>query len=564
MQFKILDSFIRLSSFYKFRLIGLLIIMIASILFDVLSIGSVFPLINFIMTQADDHLALFDSINKIFHFDKNDLFLVSISIIFILFIFKNLFLLIYTKISSNFIAYLTIYHQEKILLNMLGKDYSFFSKKNSSYFLREFQIEIKLITSSFIQPILGIILNILTLLGFTILLYFIDAKLTLATLIIGFLFFLIFVFGLKKQFVFFGNQRRIQNLKIITYIKQIFEGIRELKIYKKENIFIHDLKKSWFRLANLSVKKNIFTVLPRILFEILLVFIILIVFFKLENPQNFIPKLTIFVLIMLRVIPNINLLIKYIQQINFSDSAIKDLIQYFEKKKSEKLKNVVFNKNIKIKDVSFKYQEDLKIFQNLNIEINKNSCIGIKGSNGSGKSTFVDIISGLIKPLSGKILIDGVSYDDLNNEKWISKFGYVQQKPFFFEESLEFNITLEKDQGKIDRDKLNEIVRIVSLDDFLLHRKSNLSEKLMESATNISGGQAQRIGIARALYNSTEIIVFDEAFNNLDQDAMNTFLKIINSLKKNHTIIIISHIEEPFKECDEIYEIEDMKLNKIK
>ena len=564
MKFKILDSFIKLSSFYKLRLIGLLIIMIASILFDVLSIGSVFPLISFIMTQADDHLALFDSINKIVHFDKNDLFLVSISIIFILFLFKNLFLLIYTKISSNFIAYLTIYHQEKILLNMLGKDYSFFSKKNSAYFLREFQIEIKLITSSFIQPILGIILNILTLLGFTILLYFIDAKLTLVTLIFGLLFFLIFVFGLKKQFVFFGNQRRIQNLKIITYIKQIFEGIRELKIYKKENIFIHDLKKSWFRLANLSVKKNIFTVLPRILFEILLVFIILVVFFKLENPQNFIPKLTIFVLIMLRVIPNINLLIKYIQQINFSESAIKDLIQYFEQKKSEELKNVVFNKNIKIEDVSFKYQEDLKIFQNLKIEINKNSCIGIKGSNGSGKSTFVDIISGLIKPLSGKILIDGVSYDDLNKENWISKFGYVQQKPFFFEESLEFNITLEKDQSKIDRDKLNETIRIVGLDDFLIDRKSNLSEKLMESATNISGGQAQRIGIARALYNSTEIMVFDEAFNNLDQDAMNTFLKIINSLKKNHTIIIISHIEEPFKECDEIYEIVDKKLNKIK
>ena len=564
MKFKILDSFIRLSSFYKLRLIGLLIIMIASISFDVLSIGSVFPLINFIMSQADDHLALFDSLNKIVHFDKNDLFLVSISIIFILFLFKNLFLLIYTKISSNFIAYLTIYHQEKILLNMLGKDYSFFSKKNSSYFLREFQIEIKLITSSFIQPILGIILNILTLLGFTILLYFIDSKLTLVTLIFGLLFFLIFVFGLKKQFVFFGNQRRIQNLKIITYIKQIFEGIRELKIYKKENIFIHDLKKSWFRLANLSVKKNIFTVLPRILFEILLVFIILVVFFKLENPQNFIPKLTIFVLIMLRVIPNINLLIKYIQQINFSESAIKDLIQYFEQKKSEELKNVVFNKNIKIEDVSFKYHEDLKIFQNLYIDINKNSCIGIKGSNGSGKSTFVDVISGLIKPSSGKILIDGVSYDDLNKENWISKFGYVQQKPFFFEESLEFNITLEKDQSKIDRDKLNKSIRIVGLDDFLLNRKSNLNEKLMESATNISGGQAQKIGIARALYNSTEIMVFDEAFNNLDRDAMNTFLKIINSLKKNHTIIIISHIEEPFKECDEIYEIADKKLNKIK
>ena len=153
MQFKTLDSFIKLSSFYKSRLILLFIIMITSILFDVLSIGSLFPLINFIMTQADDQLALFDTINKVVNFDESDLFLFSISIIFILFLFKNLLIIIYTKISSNFIAYLTIYHQEKILFNMLGRDYSFFSKKNSSYFLREFKEEIKLITSSFIQPI---------------------------------------------------------------------------------------------------------------------------------------------------------------------------------------------------------------------------------------------------------------------------------------------------------------------------------------------------------------------------------------------------------------------------
>ena len=560
-----LNFFLELSKFYKKRLYFLFFIMLLSIFFDVLSIGSIFPLLGFIVTENDNYLNIFEfSKLDTFLVEQNNLYITAITIIFILFFLKNLFLLFFTKINSNFLAYLTIYHQEKILFNILRKKYEFFVKKNSAYFLREFNSEIKLITLGFMQPILDISLNVLTLFGFLILLSFVDLNLTIISVIFGSIFFLTFIFSLKKKFKFLGNQRRVQNLKIINYIKQLFEGIRELKIYKKENAFISDLKKSWYRLANMSVKKNVLSVLPRIVFEILLVGSILAVFYNIENPQNLIPKLSIFVLIMFRIIPNVNMLIRSVQKINYSEAALSNLVSYFAKEVTKDEKKINFKNKIELKDIFFSYENKKNIFKDLNISIPKNSCIGIKGSNGSGKSTFVDIISGLLKPTSGKILIDEINYESLDNTNWISKFGYVQQKLFFFEETLEFNITLEKNKKNINYDKLSNIIKQIKLDEFLDQRKLTLKDTLSESAINISGGQAQRIGIARALYNSDDFLIFDEAFNNLDKHSINNLTEIIDGLKNNYTILIISHIDEPLELCDQIFVLENSQIKKIK
>ena len=560
-----LNFFLELSKFYKKRLYFLFFIMILSIFFDVLSIGSIFPLLGFIVTENDNYLNIFEFYkSESFLFKQNNLYLTAITIIFILFFLKNLFLLFFTKVNSNFLAYLTIYHQEKILFNILRKKYDFFVKKNSAFFIREFNSEIKFITIGFMQPILDISLNVLTLFGFLILLSFVDLNLTIISIILGSLFFLIFIFSLKKKFKFLGNQRRVQNLKIINYIKQLFEGIRELKIYQKENAFISDLKKSWYRLANMSVKKNILTVLPRIVFEILLVGSILAVFYNIENPQHLIPKLSIYVLIMLRIIPNVNMLIKSVQKINYSEAALNNLVSYFAKEVTKNEKMINFKNKIELKDIFFSYDNKENIFKNLNISIPKNSCIGIKGSNGSGKSTFVDIISGLLKPTTGKILIDEINYESLDNTNWLTKFGYVQQKLFFFEETLEFNITLEKNKKNINYDKLSNIIKQIKLDEFLDQRKLTLKDTLSESAINISGGQAQRIGIARALYNSDDFLIFDEAFNNLDKNSINNLTEIIDRLKNNYTILIISHIDEPLELCDQIFVLENSQVKKIK
>lgn len=559
-----LKFFLELSKIYKKRLIFLFLIMIFTILFDVISIGSIFPLLSFFVTENQDHLKIFNFFKHDFSiFEENNIYLYAISVIFILFLFKNLFLLFFTKINSNFLAYLTIYHQEKILFNILKKDYNFFIKKNSAFFIREFNNEIKIITSGFIQPILDISLHVITLAGFGILLSFIDLKFTIISMIFGLFFFLIFIFTFKKKFIFLGNQRRIQNLKIINYIKQLFEGIRELKIYKKENAFLLDLKKSWYRLANLAVQKNIFSVLPRITFEIFLVLSILIFFYNIDDPQALIPKLSIFVLILIRVIPNINMLIKSVQKINYSEVALNNLVKYFIKEKNKLDEPINFQNEIQLSHIFFSYDGKKNIFDDLNIKIKKNSCVGIKGSNGSGKSTFVDLISGLLRPVSGEILIDGKKFEKLDHTNWVSKFGYVQQKLFFFEESFEFNITFEKERDKINYNKLNKIIKQIQLDDFFKKRNLNLNDTLSESALNISGGQAQRIGIARALYNSDGFLIFDEVFNNLDENSIDITTKLIDKLRANYTILIISHINKPLKLCDEIYLLENKQIKKI-
>ena len=134
---------------------------------------------------------------------------------------------------------------------------------------------------------------------------------------------------------------------------------------------------------------------------------------------------------------------------------------------------------------------------------------------------------------------------------------------FFFEESLKFNITLEKDIKKINHEKLNKIIKQIKLDEFLKQRRLTVDDILSESALNVSGGQAQRIGIARALYNSDGFLIFDEAFNNLDDNNINIITEIINELKINHTILIISHINNPLRICDEIYVLENKKIKKI-
>ena len=559
-----LNFFLELSKIYKKRLIFLFLIMILTIIFDVISIGSIFPLLSFFVTENKDYLEIFNLLEyENLLFDEKNIYLYAITIVFILFLFKNLFLLFFTKINSNFLAYLTIYHQEKILLNILKKNYNFFVKKNSAFFIREFNNEIKIITSGFIQPILDILLHVLTLAGFITLLSFIDLKFTIISIILGLIFFLIFIFSFNKKFNFLVNQRRTQNLKIINYIKQLFEGIRELKIYQKENAFLLDLKKSWYRLANLAVQKNILIVLPRVSFEIFLVLSILIFFYNIDNPQTLIPKLSIFVLIMIRIIPNINMLIKSVQKINYSEVALNNLVKYFVKEKNERDEIINFHNEINLSNIFFSYDDKKNIFENLNVKIKKNKFVGIKGSNGTGKSTFVDLISGLLRPVSGEILIDGKKFEKLDHTNWVSKFGYVQQKLFFFEESFEFNITFEKDKKKIDYIKLNKIIKQIHLDEFFKKRGLNLDSILSESALNISGGQAQRIGIARALYNSEGFLIFDEVFNNLDENSIDITIKLIDKLRKNHTILIISHINKPLKLCDEIYLLENKQIKKI-
>ena len=559
---EIIKNFNIITKGQRKKLLFVFVIMTLQIFLDVMSIGSLLPIFTQITSGNTINFSnqYLEKIKLIFDIEYN-IILFSI-ITLILFSLKNLFVFFYIKISSNFFSYLTIFHQEKIMKNYLSSPYSFFLKKNSSFFIREVLDETKQLNSNFIQPILAMILNVITILFFVILLFSVNFIYTTFLIIFSVIFYLVFTLIFKKKILFFGEQRRIQNYKMIDNVKQMFEGFRELKIYNKQNLFLDDLKKRFNRMANITVARNLISNTPRLFLEVILVlmFLILILLNK-NNTEQYLATIGIFTASAFRIMPNVLSLIRSYQRMNYSETALKNLLPVLDKKKTDNKteieENFKFEKSLEFKKIDFNHNEETQIFKDLNILIKKNSCIGIKGESGSGKSTFVDILCGFLKINSGSVFIDDKQKDIYDSKVWLNKISYIQQSVYIFDSNIFTNISLEKDEDKINKDLIKQILNQLNMFDFL---DKNDAKSLGELGSKISGGQAQRIGIARALYRKSEILIFDESFNSLDQKNYEQILNLINKLKKNKTIIIISHNNNDFLPCEKVYEIKNYKI----
>ena len=212
--------------------------------------------------------------------------------------------------------------------------------------------------------------------------------------------------------------------------------------------------------------------------------------------------------------------------------------------------------------MKFFYENKKIVFENLNFEINKNEKIGLMGKSGSGKSTFINLFSGLLKPSQGSIEIDEKQISDTLLEKFQSQITYVPQKVTIFDESVFFNISLETDIKKVNIEKLNIILKELDLHKTIYNLPENINQRVGEKGSKLSGGQCQRIGIARALYRDKDIIVLDEATNSLDVETEKKILDILFNKYKEKTIIFSTHKFNSLKYCDTIYEIDDYDLKK--
>ena len=210
---------------------------------------------------------------------------------------------------------------------------------------------------------------------------------------------------------------------------------------------------------------------------------------------------------------------------------------------------------ITIENVSFYYDEKIKILNDINFEFFKKDKIGIIGTTGSGKSTFIDLFTGLLKVKSGVIKVDNKSiFNNLKN--WQQKIGYISQSIFLLDDTLENNIIFGSEKNP-DRDLITKVIKLSKLDNLVAELPDGLNTLVGERGSRISGGQKQRIGIARALYREAEILILDEATSALDYETETSIMKMINDEYKDKTLIIVSHRENTLKVCNKIFKIEN-------
>ena len=262
-------------------------------------------------------------------------------------------------------------------------------------------------------------------------------------------------------------------------------------------------------------------------------------------------------------LPSMDIIYKECQKLNKSESD--------RNSDSSKLN---FNNEIKLDNVSFQYpKNDFFILKNINLKIKKNSITGIFGKSGNGKTTLVNIITGLLSPSSGFIYCDSVNISQ-KTSSWQKLLTYVPQNVYLYDDTIEnnikFNIVEKKKFGKSNVSEMEQdvvlknAIDLAGLTAFIDSLENGLQSTTGELSAKISGGQKQRIGIARAIYKNSEILILDEATNSLDNKAEEEILNKLYNLKNKLTIIIVSHNKDNFRICDQIFELKNGFLYEYK
>lgn len=552
------------------KLVVLFILTILTAILELVGIGIVIPILN--IFAGNNFLKYANYFEFLTNIRKEEI--LSLLLILLIFVYFLKFFLLKTLIyKQNDLSHRLFTNiSRKIFKNYLYENFEFHLKKNSSELIRNIQGESNLFSFGIIFPLVRLLSEILIFFAICTLLIVYDWQSSIITIVlmssVGF-FLLKFTNKKLKQW---GKKRQLHSELVLKQLQQSFSGIKEIILNNLEKIFLD--KFHYHNLENAIAGRNKDTTvqLPRLILELVGVttFIILTIFLLSAGKtisETFVT-IGVFFFAATRLLPSISKIAQSVQTIKFN-AVVVDLIYSelndFENNKNNReyktsQKNNFEFKNINFENVSFSYFErDIKVLNDINIEIIKGDKIGIVGKTGSGKSTFLNLLCGLLKPNQGKIKIN--TNIDLKESLffWQKKIAYVPQNVSILDESILFNIALENDLNKINLEKINEILKTVNLYDYIYSLQKNIYELAGENGKIFSGGQCQRIGIARALYKNVEIIVLDEATSALDEITETKILEKIFE-KKAFTIVTISHRKNSVKDCNKIFEIKDKTL----
>ncbi len=527
---------------------------------DISSFPSVVPLLN-------------DITVRFFDFD----YLINLKsvtiVIFVVFSVKVIFQFALVWISAKIAKNAQHFYAVQLFKSYINKRYKFHQKNSPSILFRNITAEVSNFATTILFGLLSVFVEISILLAMFIFIFFIEPQIMYVILILILIIVTVYS-GSKKILLLYGDKRAIFEDKRIAILKSSLENIKDIIVYDLAKVFSDNLSYTNYNLQFAAYIQRLVTSIPRYLFEITGVFILVITIFLFgDNEQGDTFKIIgIFLLAAFRAMPSISKILSTSQQFTYFGPSLKIIHKELSKNLKIKINNklnkniIELIKNISIVNVSYSYPSDQKtkkinLLNNINVSFKKGDKVGITGESGFGKSTIADLLLGLITPLKGKIKIDGKDLNEKNSHQWRKKIGYVGQKVNLLSSGIKENIILDQ---KFDKTKFNEIIDKCGLKN--LYNKRSYEKNLNNQMTNkISGGETQRIGIARALYQSPDILVLDEATNALDFKTEKKILKYIYSIK-NNTLFIIAHNDRALFGCNKIlnfYQKGKVKLNKI-
>ncbi|MCL2762555.1 MAG: ABC transporter ATP-binding protein [Treponema sp.] len=539
----------------------LLVWIIGLSLIETLGISAIMP---FISLASNPGLLASGWYKKIFDFlgfISAEKFIITFGICIICFyIFRAIYSVFLTYFMNRFSFGIYKYFSKKTFKTWLSVSYKAFAQKNSGELMYSITGETSYI-SKITLSILHLCSEFFTILMIYTVIIFINWKMTLV--ITGILLFMVLVL-----LSILTKISKAQGIKLITAngnmsrtLKESLGNLKYVKLKNNEENILRSYDSTINVATRAQVVNGVLGVVPKSILESIgfsfLVAVVVFIIWVYSDASKVIPTISMYALALYRILPSIHRMLLNVNDIAFAEHALSKVYESLHQPvENEGSMPVDFNRSVRLEDVYFKYMTGNDVLSGISLEIKKGEKIAITGESGGGKSTLVDIIIGIHKPISGKVCIDDTVITDDNIRSWRKKIGYIPQSIYLFDGTVAENVSFGSEP---DNEKIKAALKKANIWDFLA-QKEGLNTLVGEGGIQLSGGQQQRIGIARALYDNPEVLVLDEATSALDTETEQKIMDEIYTVSENKTLIVIAHRLSTVERCDRKICIEHGKL----
>lgn len=549
----------------------LLMLMIIGALLETVVVSLVLPLVSVIMNPDMIHSNKW--LNMVYAFlgckTDNSFLIAIISAMIAGYVFKNIFLYYMYYQQAKFVTENQFRMSKKLLQNFLNKPYEYYLNASTGNIIRIIQGDVGNVFA-LLNNVLQFMTECFVAISLVVLLLIVDPVMTLLILAILLITMIGSKFVFKGKLAKAGEEAQHYSGMMNKWMIHSIEGIKDIKILHKEDSFVQIYEENGIKNTIAQRKNATLSQAPRLLIEGIsmcgMLLMLAVMLASGREISGMLAQISAFAMAAVRLMPSANRMNTYINAISFLEPSLRTVCENADvtdniKTKSNMKTNAEDTKleikdKIEIKELLYQYPKaEAPIFNHVEMTIPVGKSVAIIGPSGAGKTTIVDILLGLLEPQEGKILADGVDVNQ-NYAGWLAKIGYIPQTIFMIDDSIKNNIAFGVPEDEIDEDRVWEVLEEAQLTNHIRSLPKGIHTGIGEKGVRMSGGQRQRLGIARALYHNPEILVFDEATSALDNDTEAAIMESINHFRGKKTMVIIAHRLGTIKDCDLVYRVE--------
>jgi len=556
----------------------LFVLILLGTIMEMIGVGLVVPLVG-AMTKPDfvEGIKFFAPLKIVFAgLSQESIVFVLLGSMVCIYLLKTVFLMYLAWVQAGFNLNIQASLSKLLFSSYLKRPWLLYQKDNSSSYVQNVNNEVQILVQQGVGAALELITNVFLLIGVTILLFAIEP---IGTLIIAVSIFIAF-FGFQHlsrlRILKWGRIRKEHETLRLQRLQQGLNSAKEIKLRHCEKFFVDKFHEHSLNLIYAGRWQSTLRKFPRYFFELLAVagLSVAIIYMAMSGKdlENIAPIIALFAAVFIKLMPSVNSILTNIHSIRYIEPTIETIhdelcsqnsdIQIQEQHGADIFTEIA-GSAIDLRHVNFVYPEKKDpVLEDVNIHISKGASVGIIGTSGAGKSTLIDLVLGLIAPASGVIEVNG---RDINGglKSWQEQIGYVPQSIYLLDDTLRNNIAFAQEEDDIDEKSLSYAIKQAQLERLVDNLPEGTSTIIGEDGSQLSGGEKQRIALARALYRNPSVLLLDEATASLDPQTESDVMEAVQRLKGTHTILIVTHRLSTIKDCDIVIQIEKGQVIKV-